>query len=283
VAWGEWKGADWGREVVRGGNPKISGTKLICALVTVLAMLSGCDLWQEANKAKSNGQNSTQSANLPILMTNAASEADWEAAKRTPEKITYPTQGTKTWDISAGDSQVGGQAGTLLRFRVAVEKEITGVDRTLFGNQVFSTLVDPRSWTSTGKWRFQRVGDGERYDFTLYLATPATRDILCGATNDRYTSCRNGDSVVINVARWANSVPNFGASLDVYRQYVVNHEVGHRLGHGHELCTGTGNAAPVMQQQTLGLHGCTANAWPFVDNKYYSGKSGQYDDPIPAA
>jgi Protein of unknown function (DUF3152) len=70
--------------------------------------------------------------------------------------------------------------------------------------------------------------------------------------------------------------------LPTYRQYVVNHEVGHRLG--HMLCPGTRQPAPVMQQQTLGMHGCTVNPWPYPDRKhFYTGRSGAYDDAVPVA
>ncbi|MFD0525655.1 DUF3152 domain-containing protein [Paractinoplanes durhamensis] len=83
------------------------------------------------------------------------------------------------------------------------------------------------------------------------------------------------------MARWVKGVPGYGASLDVYRRYVINHEVGHRLGQAHELCPGKGEPAPVMQQQTLGLHGCTANPWPILDGERHRGRIGAYDDPVP--
>jgi hypothetical protein len=203
-----------------------------------------------------------------------------QAAK--PVVISYPARGHGDWRVAGGSARTAGRSGPLLRYRVLVETDISGVGTGAFAEAVTKTLADPRGWTAGGTLRLRRAGPGQRYDFTIYLATPRTRDRLCGSSTDAYTSCRNGDRVVLNVARWVKGVPRYGSPLAVYRQYMVNHEVGHRLGHGHERCPGKGEPAPVMQQQTLGLHGCRANAWPYRDGKRYAVRSGAYADPVPA-
>jgi hypothetical protein len=149
----------------------------------------------------------------------------------------------------------------------------SGEDAAAFAAEVDKTLADGRGWTSKGEWAFRRVSSG-RVDFVVRLATPDTVDKICGAaglTTGGFTSCRTGQFVVVNLARWELAVPDYQGNVALYRQYVVNHEVGHRLGHGHELCPGPGKLAPIMQQQTYGLNGCVANGWPFVDGQYVSG------------
>ncbi|TCB97146.1 DUF3152 domain-containing protein [Micromonospora zingiberis] len=198
-----------------------------------------------------------------------------------PPPISYPAEGGNRWHIADGEPASGSGSGRLLRYRVAIERDIDGIPPTDFAAEVTEILSDPQGWTAGGQWRLRRVGAGQRHDFTIYLATPRTRDLLCQDTPDGYTSCRNGDRVVLNVARWVKGAPAFGTDLAHYRQYLVNHEVGHRLGMGHELCPGRGRPAPVMQQQTLGLHGCTANGLPYLNGRRHSGRPGVYDDPIP--
>jgi Protein of unknown function (DUF3152) len=199
----------------------------------------------------------------------------------TPSNVTYPEQGSGKFDVVPGVGAVIGSTGALMRFQVAMERDIAHLDAASVVAFVESTYADPRGWTGGGLWRFQRVGAGQPYDFVVYLVTPGTRDALCGGTSDRYTNCRDGAHVVMNMDRWVNGVPNYGASLDDYRRYAINHETGHRLGDGHELCPGPGQLAPVMQQQTLGLHGCVANAWPYPNGTRYRGPSGAYSDPVP--
>jgi hypothetical protein len=197
-----------------------------------------------------------------------------------PVAVTYPSEGGGTF-TAAGAEAPPPRQGAVLRYRVLVEKDIKGIKAGTFAAAVRATLADPRGWTASGDRSFRRVGRTEPRDFTVYLVTPGTRDKLCQDIPDGYTSCRNGDLVVLNVARWVKGVPGYGAPLSAYRQYLVNHEVGHRLGHGHERCPAKGRAAPVMQQQTLGLHGCRPNPWPYRDGERHSGPPGVYDDPIP--
>jgi hypothetical protein len=190
--------------------------------------------------------------------------------------VAYPEVGSRAYRIAPADGGVTGRTGQLLRYQVAVETDIGGIDIDAFAAIVKDTYADPQGWTTGGQWRFQRVGPGQAADFMLYLVTPATRDALCEDGSDRYTSCRKDNRVVLNVARWVHGIPNYGPPLAAYRQYMINHETGHRLGFGHELCPGAGQLAPVMEQQTLGLHGCVANSWPYPGGRSYHGVSGAY-------
>ncbi|GAB6898894.1 DUF3152 domain-containing protein [Kineosporia succinea] len=213
----------------------------------------------------------------------AVAVADAPAPRPTPRPtraITYEHTGPGTWLTARGRSRVAGSGGPVLRYHVAVERGITGVSAKAFAADVVAILSDDRSWTGAGDVRLQRVGPDRAADFTIRLTTPGTRNELCGSENG-YTSCRIGDDVVINVARWAHGAEASTASLKDYRTYMINHETGHRLGHGHDRCPGRGRLAPVMQQQTLGLHGCRPNSWPRAGGHVYDGPAGEYDDVIP--
>ncbi|WP_089338006.1 DUF3152 domain-containing protein [Blastococcus mobilis] len=178
----------------------------------------------------------------------------------------YVEKGAGTLSVVDGTSAVYG-TGPLRRFIVEVEDGI-GVEGAPFAQAVEATLGDPRSWGSGGRMSFQRVGVAEaaagQFEFKVSLVSPGNMETYCpGVGTGGYTSCRYGDRAVINLARWATAVPDYEGDVATYRLYVVNHEVGHALGNGHQDCPGTGQLAPVMQQQTLGLDGCQRNAWPY--------------------
>ncbi|WP_213453087.1 DUF3152 domain-containing protein [Rhizomonospora bruguierae] len=190
----------------------------------------------------------------------------------TAPAVVVPSKGANTFAY-AGQGRAFGSAGTLRKYRVAVENG-SGVTPGAFAAAVDAILADPRGWTASGKLRLQRVAKSAAAEFTVYLATPATSERMCavgGLHTDGFASCRLKGQVIINLARWLTAVPDYGAPLKDYQAYALNHEVGHQLGRGHEACKGPGDLAPVMQQQTYGLRGCLPNSWPYVDGKPYTG------------
>ena len=196
----------------------------------------------------------------------AEGDVDASLAPQVAGKESYVERGAGTLSVVDGSSEPMG-SGPRKRFIVEVEDD-TDVDGPEFADAVQRTLGDPRSWGSGGTMSFQRVGAAEAaagsFDFKVALVSPGHMETYCpGVGTGGYTSCRYGDRAVINLARWATAVPDYQGDIATYRLYVINHEVGHVLGHGHELCPGAGQVAPVMQQQTLGLQGCVKNAWPF--------------------
>jgi hypothetical protein len=147
-----------------------------------------------------------------------------------------------------------------MRVRVEIEEGI-GADGPAFAAFVLNTLNDSRSWGHGGTKTFART-DGPA-DIRVILASPTTSARLCAPAQTRGTmSCGGGDRAVLTMFRWMNGIPDYGTDRTGYRHYLVNHEVGHVLGHGHAFCT-PGHLAPVMVQQTKGLHGCLPNPWPF--------------------
>lgn len=164
--------------------------------------------------------------------------------------------------------------GRVYRYRVDVEKGL-GLDGELFAQAVQKTLNDDRSWAHGGGRTFERVSSGQP-DFVITLASPGTTAAWCAKsgldTSEENVSCDSAatDRVVINAYRWAKGAKTYGDErIHAYRQMLINHEVGHRLGYNHVVCTQNGALAPIMQQQTkfLTYNGitCKPNAWPYPE------------------
>jgi hypothetical protein len=212
----------------------------------------------------------SSSSPAPTTVAAPSAPAEGDAGPTETEAVTpetaYVEQGAGSLSVVDGSSEVYG-TGPLSRFIVETEDGI-GVDGAAFAEAVTETLGNPRSWGSEGRMSFQRVGAAEaaagQFEFRVSLVSPGSMETYCpGVGTGGYTSCRYGDRAVINLARWATAVPHYDGDIATYRQYVVNHEVGHALGNGHVGCPGPGQVAPVMLQQTLSLDGCVRNAWPY--------------------
>lgn len=142
-----------------------------------------------------------------------------------------------------------------------------GVDSSYlaeFENKLHQVYSDSRGWGLKGQISFKKVSSG--CSFTAWLSE-ASQMSSFGAICDSDWSCRVGVNVVINFDRWryaSTAWNSAGGSLDDYRSMVINHETGHWLGFGHSNCGGAGQAAPVMQQQSISLQGCAFNPWPLA-------------------
>ena len=152
-----------------------------------------------------------------------------------------------------------GTGGKLFTYSVEVED---GIDPASYGGDeafaklVDQTLADPRGWAGDGKVSVQRVDSGNP-TMRVTLSAPETvhRPDKCGFTIKYESSCfRRAESrVMINLARWVRGAVAFSGDMLTYRQYAINHEVGHAFNNGHVGCATEGALAPVMMQQTFGV------------------------------
>jgi hypothetical protein len=209
----------------------------------------------------------------PVRTSSAPAATTTAAPSPTPRPTPRPTPPKPTADpvIPASASgelvTVPGTAGpsgpgTRLTYRLEIEGGLP-LDGPAIAAQVQKTLTDPRGWQPIEHVAFVRTAGPA--SFELILASPTMVDRLCYPLDTvGELSCRNGDRVILNAKRWATAVSWYRGRLDDYRAYLVNHEVGHRLGHGHTGCPAPGAPAPVMVQQSKSLYGCTPNPWPSV-------------------
>ncbi|MFF8725102.1 DUF3152 domain-containing protein [Streptomyces sp. NPDC015171] len=262
----------------RGGNKGWAFTGIAAAAITtVLAVIVA----GQVTDARDDGDAKSQSAGghapdahasgapAPSTVPSAAPLTyDQKMGKKYPLSATLA--GSGKFDAVPGFDKAPG-VGQKYRYRVDVEQGL-GLDGALFAEAVQQTLNDKRSWAHGGARTFERISSGKP-DFVITLASPGTTAKWCAKsgldTTEDNVSCDSAatERVMINAYRWAQGSKTYGDRIHPYRQMLINHEVGHRLGHGHVTCEKDGELAPVMQQQTKfldhdGIH-CRPNPWPY--------------------
>lgn len=180
----------------------------------------------------------------PVNQDEAVNAAYYALLKQQPVNFLLANQGVKIYHYCTAVKGVDVSALTEYRQKLAA----------VYG--------DPRGWNDGGAAALVYAESG--CDFTAWLSAPASMTSF-GAICDNYYSCRVGANVVVNYDRWMGATDPWnaaGGTLEDYRIMVINHETGHWFGFGHRNCPGAGQPAPVMQQQSVGLQGCTFSPWP---------------------
>ncbi|MFF0538137.1 DUF3152 domain-containing protein [Streptomyces coelicoflavus] len=190
---------------------------------------------------------------------------------------TYPLsttlKGSGKFDAIPGIAKGTGK-GEKYTYRVDVEQGL-GLDGQLFADAVQKTLNDDRSWSHNGARTFERIESGQP-NFVITLASPGTTAEWCAKsgldTTEDNVSCDSAatERVMINAYRWAQGAEPYGDAIHAYRQMLINHEVGHRIGFNHVTCDKDGELAPVMQQQTKFIDhdgiDCRPNPWAYPNS-----------------
>lgn len=231
----------------------------VAALVAVVRPAMGHSGPPPADPAAAGTETAVTPAPRPAV-PKATPKTTRKSAPR-PAAAVVPVAASGRLAVVPGEVPAAGP-GAPLRYRLEVEAGLP-LDGAAVATQVHRILTDRRGWQSIEGVAFARTTGPA--DFRLIIASPTLTDRLCLPLDTvGQLSCRNGDKVVLNARRWATAVPWYAGDMGAYRAYLVNHEVGHRLGHGHTSCPGPGAPAPVMVQQSKSLYGCAPNPWPSV-------------------
>lgn len=247
----------------------VVGVAVILGLVTRPSSTAAESVALQSTPSSSPSPSSTaESALAANGQSSAGPEGDAEAddTSEGAASATEIERGTGTFSVLPVPGSDSTATGRQVRYTVEVERGLK-LDTAEFASTVRTVLTDSRGWETQDNVHFvnvspAKVSAGAKVDVHVTLASPDTVDRECAPLRTLgKVSCHKNGRVMLNALRWIDGASSYGKDIATYRVYLVNHEVGHSIGHSHVQCPAAGAKAPVMVQQTLGLQGCTP--WPY--------------------
>lgn len=135
-----------------------------------------------------------------------------------------------------------------------------------FKDEARRYILHKRGWLSRG---FMLKEVDKAPDFVIHLRSSSYMRRKYAAHNHlkdlSVTDTRSHPAIIdIHAGNWESPPRKFLGTRAEYRAYLINHEVGHALGYGHEpLGNRDENGfCKLMSQQTRGTLGCRPNGFP---------------------
>ncbi|NYI40748.1 DUF3152 domain-containing protein [Demequina lutea] len=245
---------------------------------------------------------------LPYLepITRQLTGEDRDAGVTTTS-VTSKAAGTISVVPGIGSPAAG--AGDVRWVSIAVEDGVT-INAAAFKAYVIATLNANRGWGTGHSVQFVAT-DGVA-DYRIVLASPYTAKVLCPdphltkpagsfveasptpmptptptsspspAVVDSPWSCAQDGVIVISSYNWTAGFPTYGTDYAGARAYILNHHMGHLLGHDDVECSGGRADVMVVQEVTL-PDGCKVNPWPNPDAPAHYVDPNASPSPSPAA
>jgi len=236
---------------------------------------------------------------LPVMhpITRTLGQADFDAGVTSTEIL---LKGKGTFKVVPGVGTPAVNGGDVRWVSVAIEDGVAS-NPAAVRNFVLATLNANQSWGTGGALQFVPT-DGVS-DYRIVIASPYSAAVLCpdthvtatlgaltavapspspsaspspspsasesesesaGAADESPWACGDDGVIVISSYDWTAGFSAFGTDYAAAREYLLNHRVGHLLGHADVECTG-GRADVMVNQEAALPAGCAANPWPYPD------------------
>lgn len=254
-------------------RPDFGHRRTIAAIVVAVVLLSaliglvrGGDTGAATPAVATSSPRSLATLSATSTSPAAGTSPTSTASPTSASPTSVPTSGADTFTTVTVPQTTTATTGRVISYALQIENGI-GADNAQVAQTIGADLLDARGWQGVDHVRFvqltaAQLAAGVKPTAFITLASPKTVDTLCAHRTEGKWSCGHNGRAVLNYERWVLGVPFFNGDLTTYRAYLVNHEVGHLLGHSHQLCGKPGDYAPVMQQQSMGLQGCKPWSWP---------------------